>query len=270
MPDSMRPRALQIEDVELFEFPLQTRLPFRYGMAEMRSLPHCLLRVRVRIGSRSWIGHAADHLPPRWFTKRPEQTESEEQEELWQVIRHAARSAIGAEAPSAFAWWRDAYEAQLAWGHGLGLPPLLAHFGVTLVERAVIDAVCEAEALPFHDALRRGLLGFDPAAVHPALAGFEWKADFPEHPLRRVFLRQTLGLGDPVSAADLPADARLGDGLPETLSDMIAAYGLRHFKIKLSGAVERDRAQLDRIHRCLESCKVEDGLFTLDGNEQFA
>ena len=77
---------IHIEQIELFRVSLSTRLPFRYGIAEMRELPHMILRLQARIGKKTYVGHSADHLPPHWFSKRAEQTQAEEIEELLKEI----------------------------------------------------------------------------------------------------------------------------------------------------------------------------------------
>ena len=226
---------IHIEQIELFRVSLSTRLPFRYGIAEMRELPHMILRLQARIGKKTYVGHSADHLPPHWFSKRAEQTQAEEIEELLGVIRQAIRHSEGTTSSSAFDWWLAAYHGQMEWGNSKGLPPLLAHFGTTLVERALIDAVCQASGKPFHQVLLGGGLGFNPARVHPELVGFDWPDAFPETPRARLSLRHTVGLGDPITIEDLLDAPRLHDGLPETLEEAIRAHGLNHFKIKLSG-----------------------------------
>jgi hypothetical protein len=89
----------------------------------------------------------------------------------------------------------------------------------------------------------------------------------PTAPLRSVFARHTVGLADPIDAADLAAP--VADGLPETLAEAIAAYGLRHFKIKFTGAADLPR--LARIFAAIGAAVPAAELrFTLDGNESFA
>jgi FAD/FMN-containing dehydrogenase len=70
---------------------------------------------------------------------------------------------------------------------------------------------------------------------------------------------------DPIDAEDIRA--RVDDGLPETLEEVIAFYGNRHFKLKVSGDTEADLARLTRIARVLD--RLPDYVVTLDGNEQF-
>ncbi|MEQ9328210.1 MAG: enolase C-terminal domain-like protein, partial [Rhodospirillales bacterium] len=65
-----------------------------------------------------------------------------------------------------------------------------------------------------------------------------------------------------------PADARVGDGLPETLEEVIAAYGHQHFKIKVGGDLKADLDRLKAISSVLDRSGLG-YLATLDGNEQF-
>ena len=80
-------------------------------------------------------------------------------------------------------------------------------------------------------------------------------------------MRHTVGLADPLTAADLAAADRLNDGLPETLEEAIAAYGHRFFKLKIAGDPEADVARLARIAAVLD--RLDAYQVTLDGNEQY-
>ena len=73
---------------------------------------------------------------------------------------------------------------------------------------------------------------------------------------------------DPITAADQAAGPRVGDGLPETLEEVVAAYGHRYFKLKIGGDVARDVDRLTAIARVLD--RIGEPYFaTLDGNEQY-
>jgi hypothetical protein len=146
--------------------------------------------------------------------------------------------------------------------------PLLAAFGVSLVERAVIDAFCRAKEIPFAAAVRRNELGIQLGRVHSGLAGREPRELLPPRPLTRLMLRHTVGLADPL-AADEQVDAP-ADGLPSSLADCIERYGLRRFKLKVSGGSGADRDRLERIQSILEDRTGGAYRATLDGNEQFA
>lgn len=266
----LRVAGLKICNIELYRIDLETRFPFRYGIAEMTRLPHVFLRLTVETDGKRTMGVAADHLPPKWFKKDPQQAPEDEIAEMLTVIQRAAEQAVGATAPSAFEWWREAYAEQLQWAKAQALPPLLAHFGVSLVERALIEALARAAETPFHSYLLGGGLGFDPAAVHDELKGMNWQQAFPAHPLERIALRHTVGLGDPLESSDIAAVDRLDDGLPQALEEAVRAYGLTHFKVKLSGKLEKDCERLARLHQCLDHNVSGRYYFTLDGNEQYA
>src|SRR5438105_2759146 len=50
---------------------MRARLPFRFGIITMTFAPHLFLRVELAIDGQRAQGFAADHLPPKWFTKNP-------------------------------------------------------------------------------------------------------------------------------------------------------------------------------------------------------
>src|SRR5690606_10991240 len=61
---------------------------------------------------------------------------------------------------------------------------------------------------------------------------------------------------------------RVNDGLPETLDEVVNAYGNRFFKLKVSGQLLADLERLKRIARVLDALP-EPYAVTLDGNEQY-
>ncbi|MGV3533876.1 MAG: hypothetical protein ACO1QR_16020, partial [Chthoniobacteraceae bacterium] len=170
-------------------------------------------------------------------------------------------------AESVFALWQSLYAAQKEWGNARGFPPLLWNFGVSFVERAVIEALCRARQITFADALRSNEFGISLGAVYPELATGV-PADFlPERPLESIHVRHTVGLTDPLTAGEIPPEERVDDGLPQSLEDCIRTYGLRFLKIKLSGDITRDR---DRLHALAGLMRNESACqFTLDGNENY-
>jgi hypothetical protein len=258
---------IQHGDIHLTD--LQTRMPFKYGIATMTRTPHVFLRLEVEVDGQHHTGISADSLPPKWFTKDPDRAVDEEVAEMLEVIEYALATATGLRAETAFAAWRELYGVHMAWGRRRGFPPLLSGFGAALVERALVDAVCRAVGRPFAAVLRTNQLGFRLEEVHASLAG-KTPADFlPEQPLSRITIRQTVGLADPLDDNEIAVNERLHDGLPQSLSACIAFYGLRHFKIKVSGHLEHDRERLLRIARVLAGHAARDYAFTLDGNEQF-
>lgn len=261
--------TIRIRDGDIHVVELKTRMPFKYGIATMTHAPHVFVRLHVDVDGSPASGIAADHLPPKWFTKDPDRPVAEEVAEMAGVIEHAVMVARGLSGVSPFDIWRQVWDAQAFWGLQEELPPLLVHFGTSLVERALSEACCRASDEPFWRMLRTNRLGLRLGEIHASLKG-KTPADFlPERPLATIIARHTVGLLDPLEDADIPAADRLDDGLPQSLAACIKAYGLSHFKIKVNGHIDRDLERLDRIAGVIARHAPADFAFTLDGNEQF-
>jgi hypothetical protein len=135
------------------------------------------------------------------------------------------------------------------------------NYGPALLDRALLDALCRALGVPFYEAVRRNLVGA------PAVEGMDLGAFFATlAPRGRVAARHTVGLVDPLTAAD--QSSRVDDGLPETLEEVVARYGQRYFKLKVGGDARADVERLSAIAAVLDRI---DGPYhaTLDGNEQY-
>ena len=250
---------IQILSYDAHILNLRARMPFRFGISTMTFAPHLFLRVELAVDGQRARGVAADHLPPKWFTKNPQTPFRGDVAEMIRVIRQAAGTATTLPAErSAYALWQKLYAAQAAWIAQNGLPPLLGVFGVSLVERAMIDAFCRAGRIPFARALRENRFGIDDFPLD----------GLPAAPLTQVIARHTVGLTDPISEADIPAADRVDDGLPQSLDQCIRAYGLTHFKIKLCGDPARDQSRLRALAELLDR-ESPGYAFTLDGNENF-
>lgn len=115
--------------------------------------------------------------------------------------------------------------------------------------------------------LRENLVGMDLGAVHPELAGRHPREFLPARSLGKVIARHTVGLSDPLTAADVPSGEALADGLPQTLEECVEFYGLRHFKLKVKGDVGADLDRLQQIAAVVTRRCGRDYAFTLDGNE---
>jgi hypothetical protein len=254
-------------DIHLLD--VRTRIPFKYGIATMTEAPHAFVRLLVEFEGRRSVGVAADVLPPKWFTKIPDKLLAAEVAEMLRVIEHALQLATGLRAESAFDAWRQLDAAQASWGRQEALPPLLTNFGTSLVERALLEAVCRAIGRPLASLLRSNQLAVHLGDVHEALRGQAPGDLLPESPCSQISARHTVGLADPIVDTDIEAAERLDDGLPHSLAACIRAYGLRHFKIKVSGTVDRDAERLRRIAEVVDGHARRDFAFSLDGNEQF-
>jgi hypothetical protein len=261
---------IRVLSTDVFLLNMRTRMPFRYGITTLTALPHLFMQVVVEIDGRRQVGQSADHLPPKWFTKNPDTTARQDIAGLLEVIataRDVARAVPKSD--NVFQYWRRLYEGMAGWGGGWAKPPLLTHFGTSLVERAVIDAFCRAEGTTFAKALRGNWFGMDLGSLHREL-GQSQPADFlPAEPLRTLVSRHTVGLTDPLTTREIAPADRVDDGLAQSLEDCIRAYGLTHFKIKLWGDAGRDLDRLRGIADVIARNVPGDYAFTLDGNENF-
>jgi hypothetical protein len=262
------PTLMHLLATELYRTEVKARMTFRYGIAAMTSLPHVFLRVTCDFGDgRGQSGSSAEHLPPKWFTKDPNRDLASETDEMLKVIGHAQRAALALKPEaSLFAFWRALWNETDHWARANNIPLLLAHFGTSLVERALIDAFCRAHEITFASALQTNAFGIELGGIHPVLAGTTPADWLPERPAEKLFARHTVGLSDPLTDDEIAPSDRIDDGLPQSLEACIAAYGLRHFKLKVSGA--NDLSRLRAIIAVLGR-SAPDYWVSVDGNEGF-
>jgi hypothetical protein len=237
---------VRVREVRIYLRHVRTRLPFRYGKAEVLGQPYAHLKVRFE---PPLTGVSAAALPPLWFDKRPGLTHEETIRELLGALRTAAQVYREAAPDTAFGLHRTC-EPEVR-RRLVSLNDLSAGFGVALLDAAVVDAVLRLSGRTFHQGLKEELLGFGPL-------------DLPRRPLDRLHVRHTVGLSDPLTGAE--GRTRVNDGLPETLEEVIRETGVRYFKVKIWGDPEASLDRLRQISRLLP----EDALLTLDGNEQFS
>lgn len=243
-----------------------TRMPFKYGIATMTQLPHLFLLLECLVDGLKVSGYAADHLPPKWFTKEAEVPLEREIEHMESSLRSALEASLALRAGTPFRLWLELYEGLMTKPN---FPSLLQHFGISLVERAVLDAVCRHAQRPLWQLVRDNELGIALGSMDPELAGHEPSDLLPQIPLEKVTLRHTVGLADHLRDEDIPFDERVSDGLPQSLEACIRAHGLRQFKVKLSGNERQDMERLRDFDTVVRSRCGDDFQFSLDGNEQF-
>src|SRR5438034_7949318 len=98
--------TIRVRHTDFFVRNMRTRMPFKYGIATLRALPHLILRTQVDIDGKTHVGFAADGLPPKWFTKDPATTFEQDLADMLEVIRAACGLAEAAPAqPTPFALW---------------------------------------------------------------------------------------------------------------------------------------------------------------------
>ncbi|HYF42926.1 MAG TPA: enolase C-terminal domain-like protein [Ramlibacter sp.] len=256
-----------IREIELSERPVRLRLPFRFGVVTLTECPQAFARVRIEdAAGRSAWGAGAELMAPKWFDKDLALSNEDNFDQLRSVLLLAREAYLSDASPAtAFAHFARHHDAHQAACAGRGYNPLLASYGPALLDRAVLDALCRLQGVSFYTAVREGLAGIGEArdefrglGLDRFLAGLQ--------PPAQIEARHTVGLLDAVTAADL--GERVGDGLPETLQEVIAAYGHRYFKLKVGGQVAADVARLSAIAAVLDA-RPEPYFVSLDGNEQY-
>jgi L-alanine-DL-glutamate epimerase-like enolase superfamily enzyme len=256
-----------VTSIELYERPVVLRIPFRFGAATVTHAPQAFVRARISFpDGRDSTGAAAELMVPKWFDKAGTRTNEENIDDLRRSLAAAAdRYTDGARMRSAFAHFAVHYPVLVGETARAGGNALLASYGAAVIDRAVIDALCRALGLPFARVIAGNLAGID-ASLTPDLAGFDLDAFLATLTVAdAIDARHTVGMLDPLNGGD--GGATLDDDLPRTLRQVIARYGNRYFKLKLSGDPESDVARLIRIAGILDS--LRDYRVTLDGNEQF-
>ena len=257
---------LNIVDVRLYERPVRLRLPFRFGVVTLTEAPQAFARVRIRTadGREGW-GMAAEVLAPKWFDKDLALSNEDNFAQLRLALALAAAAYRAVGPATAFGHFAATYRAHLTAGAARRLNPLVAGYGPALLDRAVLDALLRLHGLSFYDGIRRNLPGLAVGDLTPDLAGFDADAFLAGlAPSAAIEARHTVGLTDPIVENPRP----LGDGLPETLQDVVGRYGCRWYKVKVAGDPAGDVARLKEIAAVLDAT-AGDYRVTLDGNEQY-
>lgn len=265
------PARFTIKTIERRIQNVRLRMPFRFGVATLTDAPMMTMKVEIEGSDGSFAtGYSADVLPALWFDKLPAKTIDEKVDDQITMSHIAAEQYFeaGATSTDLFNLWWNCYPQIKKAAADRDINFLTAGFGSSFPERALMDAVCRLARASFFEAVKENLFGIEPAKVHYELGGFQIAAALPEKPLRQIWCRHTIGLGDPLRGADVRPDLRIGDGLPESLEEDIATYGLRYFKIKIDSDREWNLNRLNDIAGVL-AARCKNGFrVTLDGNEQ--
>jgi L-alanine-DL-glutamate epimerase-like enolase superfamily enzyme len=258
---------VSLRAIELYERPVTLRMPFRFGVVTLREAPQAFVRAQVALpdGRTAW-GAAAELMAPKWFDKNLALSNEDNFGQLRSVLRLARDAylsdAVPATAFGHFARHHDAHQRAAA---AQGFNPLLASYGPALVDRAVLDALCRALGVSFSTAMQGNLAGMGDA--HPQFTGHDLGSFLAAlRPADRIHARHTVGLVDAITQADQVE--RVGDGLPETLEEVVQAHGHRYFKLKVSGRVDADLDRLQAIASVLDRA-TQPYYASLDGNEQY-
>ena len=217
--------------------------PFRYGIASMTDVPQVFVRAQISVGRpqpggpgrrrpaaevvheesiddvRAGSAGDAGGDPPRHGRGGRNRTHSRSRSSI------SGASSIGSRRRGRrrAGWPRCSRILASAWSSARCSMPCAARSASRCI------ASCAAERSPC-----------DLGAIYAELGAMPVGELLPGEPLGACDVRHTVGLGDPLTAADVTPEERVDDGLPQDLESSIRAYGLRYFKIKLTGK-GRDR-----------------------------
>ncbi|MFP6749019.1 MAG: mandelate racemase [Alphaproteobacteria bacterium] len=253
------PIKLSVLEVQLFERDVTLRMPFRFGVVTLRESPQVFARVRIGLddGREGW-GLSAEMLAPKWFDKNLELSNEDNFDQLRQALATAIALYRGAPPTTAFGLFRSNYDEQVRICAERGDNSLVACYGPAVLDRAILDALCRLHDVSFYRAVQGNLAGMESDEYDMAgfLAGLR--------PAASIHARHTVGMVDPIRDNPEP----VGDGLPETLQEVVSAYGHHYFKIKVGGDLDEDLARLAEIAGVLDG-SGQDYSISLDGNEQY-
>jgi enolase-like protein len=235
-----------VQEISFHERDVRLRMPFRFGVVTLTESPQAFVRARIRLeNGKESEGAAAELLAPKWFDKNPALSNEDNYEQLRSSMREARSAYLSA-------------GLNTAYGHSQPAVGLVENYGPSLLDRALLDALCRALGISFYQAVRTNVPGMSlPGLGMPRfLQGLE--------PGAQIAARHTVGLVDPITSSE----NRVNDGLPETLEEVIARYGHRWFKLKVGGDVKADVERLAAIAAVLD-CIRDPYHASLDGNEQY-
>jgi hypothetical protein len=255
-----------IEEIALYERDVVMRLPFRFGVYTLTEAPQAFARVRIRTedGAEGW-GMAAELVAPKWFDKNLDLSAEDNFDQLRAALAIARRLYVAAGPTTAFGHYSACYTEQIAEGAKCDLNPLVACYGLALLDKAVLDALCRIEGVSVFEAMAENLAGIEASDLTPELADFDVDGFVPGlRPAPTIAARHTVGMVDPITSGG----GTVNDGLPETLAEVVAHYGQRYFKLKVGGDLDADVARMTEIASVLDT--IEGPYWsTLDGNEQY-
>ncbi|MCK9908824.1 hypothetical protein MXD81_06770 [Microbacteriaceae bacterium K1510] len=262
--------VFRLREVRLYERDVQLRMPFRFGVVTLREAPQCFVRVRIEYpdGRTAW-GAAAELLAPKWFDKNLSLTNEQNFDQLRVSLNLAAAAYVDDPTPrTAFGHFAAHYEGQIHAAARQELNALTANFGPAQIDSAVLDALCRVEGCSFYTAIGSNLAGIDPALLPNQLsdlAGFDISGFLAQlRPADSIAARHTVGLVDIITGHP----GQVGDGLPETLEEVVDTYGHTYFKLKVGGNADADLDRLTEIASVLD-CLDQPYVASLDGNEQY-
>ena len=279
MPKTTDVRAEEVRfDYEDYRY----RTPIKFGGAVVNQVTLLNVRVlvRTRAGSEAW-GFGSMPLGNVWsFPSRRlpyAETLLAMKRLAERLVEVTARNRETGHPLDIHHWLEPLYfEAAAGVAAELNLPEPIPRL-CTLVAASPIDAAIhdgfgKANGINCYQGYGAGYvshdLGFylDASFNGTYLDRYVAQTPKPEMPVYHL-----VGALDPIFESDL--GCRIGDGLPETLGEWIAADGLTHIKVKLDGGdLEWDCQRVLAVNRAAEAAQAARGVanwfYSLDFNER--
>lgn len=259
-----------VKEVRFYERDMTLRLPFRFGAVTVSHAPQVFVRAWIALedGNEGW-GVATELMVPKWFDKNPALSNDDNFNQLRLALALTRDAYCAAGIDNAFGFLAHNNDALLAEGKTRGLDALVVNFGPALVDRAILDALCRLLGISFYQAVQENVPGMHREVLPPDLDTFDIGRFLSSlRPTMEIEARHTIGMTDPLTAADQSAAGTVDDGLPRSLEEAIATYGHRYFKIKVRGDLAADTERLAAIAAVLDRRDAPYWV-TLDGNEQY-
>lgn len=266
----MTGERVQAIEIEIRQRPYTLRMPFKFGVTVATRGFQTMVRARVKLADGTEAtGYAAEALGAKWFDKDLSLSDADNHHQLRKSLELASEAALAAGPATPFDLFAANYQPHVNACAALGLNALIASYGQSLVDRAILDGLLRGRGASFFQAMRSNLAGLRSDPIAPELFGFNFDCQFEaKTPPSFINVRHTVGLVDPITDSDIPPGARINDSLPETLDEVVATYGNRYFKLKVGGEEAADIDRLERIASVLD--QIDQPWFTtLDGNEQY-
>ena len=191
----------RVKEINFRERPVVFRMPFKFGAVTLTKVPQLLVDLVIELENGTVSrGRSAETLVPKWFDKNSALTNQENFNQLRTVASIASGLYRSASSETAFGLYISCYQDQMSRCLGRGLNPLLASFGQAILDRAVLDSLCQSHEISFYQAVQSNLPGIESSAsILPELAGFDFNSFLGSlEPVKTINVRHTVGLLDPI------------------------------------------------------------------------
>ena len=276
------PHDVRVVACEVTFEPVPFRAPLKFGgrVVDRTDLINAAVTVERRDGKTA-TGRGSMPVGNVWAWPSSE-TDAATAERAMKGLASDLAAELDDADPSAFndaLWWGDLIGASTnaaarsmrdePTGLSEAVPDLAQIVATSPIDAALHDAVGRVHDRSSFDVLGPDFCNDDLAAhLDDRFAGEYLDRSTLRQPKPAMPLYHLVGALDPLTEDDI--DQRIGDGLPETLPEWIAADGLTHFKIKLAGDdLDWDVDRVLRIERVVAGAKGDGTwVYSCDFNEK--